>query len=65
VLEFSLQVKKIGATSVTLDMAASAADQVRVRMEQTMVLFSFDAGQTMPIPNDMRENLQRYCHETS
>jgi 4-hydroxybenzoyl-CoA thioesterase len=61
-LEFSLLVRKIGASSIGLELAASAGEEVRVQIEQTLVLFSFDAGRTIPVPDDLRESMLRfYC----
>jgi len=62
-LEFSLRVRKVGASSIGLDLAASAAGEVRVQIEQTLVLFSFDTGHTIPVPDDLRESMLRFCCE--
>jgi len=51
-LEFSLPVRKVGASSIGLELAASAGGTVRVQIEQTLVLFSFDTGRTIPVPVD-------------
>ena len=61
-LEFSLLVRKIGTSSIGLDLAASAGGEVRVQIEQTLVVFSFDSGRTIPVPDDLRESMLRfYC----
>lgn len=59
-LEFSLRVKKIGSSSIGLELEASAGEEVRVRIEQTLVLFSFDTGRTIPVPDDLRESMLRF-----
>jgi 4-hydroxybenzoyl-CoA thioesterase len=62
-LEFSLLVRKIGGHSIDLNLAASAGEKVRARIEQTLVLFSFDTGQSIPVPDDLRESMLRFCSE--
>jgi 4-hydroxybenzoyl-CoA thioesterase len=60
VLRFRLAVKKIGTSSLTLAVDASAADKVRVRATLVVVLASLDAHRPVPFPAEFREKLARF-----
>ncbi|WP_414951143.1 acyl-CoA thioesterase family protein [Caballeronia eucalypticola] len=46
-----------------MNLAASAGGKVRAQIEQTPVLFSFDTGKSIPVPDDLRESMLRFCSE--
>ena len=60
VLRFRVAVKTMGKRSLTLDVDARAADEVRVRATLVVVLASLDARRAVPFPAEFREKLARF-----
>ena len=60
VLRFRLAVKKIGTSSLTLEVDARARDEVRVRATLVVVLASLDAHRPVPFPPEFRRKLARF-----
>ncbi len=65
-LEFTLQVLRVGRSSVTLEIAARLGEELRMEAELTLVWVSPEGGAT-PWPADMRARLeaemQKECKE--
>lgn len=64
-LQFSLQVRAVGRTSISLVMTAGVDDQVRVKLEQIVVLFSLDKRLPVAVPAELKEKMLRYMPEHS
>jgi 4-hydroxybenzoyl-CoA thioesterase len=60
VLRFKLAVGKIGETSLTLAVAASAGGEARVRATLVVVLASLETHRPMPFSPAMRAKLERF-----
>ena len=60
VLRFSLAVRKIGTSSLTLAVEARAGQEARVRATLVVVLASLEAHRPVPFPAEMREKLARF-----
>lgn len=59
-LTLSLSVRKVGNTSLTLDVAFASEGERRMRMHQVVVVTSLDTHRPVPIPEDLRERLERF-----
>ncbi|MEO8675881.1 MAG: thioesterase family protein [Casimicrobiaceae bacterium] len=59
-LRFRLAVKKIGVSSLTLDVDARAGEQPRVRATLVVVLASLDTRQSVPFPAGFRAKIARF-----
>lgn len=62
-LQFRLAVKRIGTRSIVLSLAAFAGDALRVRVRQTIVLFSLERRESVAIPDDLRQRLSLFLGE--
>jgi len=60
VLCFKLAVTRIGTTSLTLAVEASAEDEVRVRATLVVVLASLETRRPVPFSPAMRAKLERF-----
>lgn len=60
VLRFSLAVKRIGTTSLTLAVGARAGEEARVRATLVVVLASLEAHRPVPFPPEFRARLERF-----
>jgi 4-hydroxybenzoyl-CoA thioesterase len=60
-LTFRLAVRKVGKTSISLLLTAYAGDELRVRIEQVLVLFSLESRQAVPISPDLRSRLMKFA----
>jgi 4-hydroxybenzoyl-CoA thioesterase len=60
VLRFSLAVKRIGTTSLTLAVEARAGGEARVRATLVVVLASLEAHRPVPLPPEFRARLERF-----
>ena len=56
----SLGVASIGRSSLNLELACRAGDQVRVTARQTLVITSLDTDRAIPIPEDLLTQLRRF-----
>ena len=59
-LQMRLAVKRIGTRSIVLSLAAFAGDVLRVRVQQTIVLFSLERRQSVAIPDELRRRLSLF-----
>ncbi|KVG23667.1 acyl-CoA thioesterase [Burkholderia ubonensis] len=57
ILQMSLAVKRLGRSSIGLSLSAFGDEGVRVRIEQTVVLFSLDRREPVAIPEELRARL--------
>ncbi|MEX3958757.1 acyl-CoA thioesterase [Trinickia sp. EG282A] len=62
-LQMQLAVKRIGTSSIGLSLAAFAGDVLRVRVQQTIVLFSLERREPVAIPDDLRRRLSLFLAE--
>ena len=60
-LTMTLAVRRIGGSSIALSLGAYAGNAARLKIEQTVVLFSLAQRKSLPIPDVMREGLNEYC----
>lgn len=54
-----IRIKKLGRTSLVLDIAFDGPDGQRVAFEQVLVCTSLDTHQPQPFPDDLRAALER------
>jgi 4-hydroxybenzoyl-CoA thioesterase len=59
-VSFRLTVKRIGTTSLTLDMDGRGGTALRFRATFTVVLTALDSGRPQPIPLELRGPMARY-----
>jgi 4-hydroxybenzoyl-CoA thioesterase len=62
-LQMRLAVKRIGTRSIELSLAAFADDMLRVRVQQTVVLFSLERQESVPISDSLRRRLSLFLAE--
>ncbi|NUX57660.1 acyl-CoA thioesterase [Paraburkholderia youngii] len=55
-----LGVTRIGKSSIALSLSAFAGEALRVRIEQTIVLFSLERREPVQIPEDLRARLSAF-----
>jgi len=60
VLEFSLVVLRIGASSMTIEVRASAEDKLRFRGELVVILMSLETMKAVPIDEQWRPGFERW-----
>jgi len=60
VLRFTLQVERIGASSIRLRIEVRHGAQVRVRARLTVVLASLETLKSVPVSEDLRQRMERY-----
>jgi 4-hydroxybenzoyl-CoA thioesterase len=58
-LTLGLEVTKVGNSSISLRLSASAQGQLRVLSNQVLVTTSLDTNKSIPIPDDLRGPLER------
>jgi len=58
-LTLGLGVTKVGNSSISLQLSASAQGQLRVLSKQVLVTTSLDTNKSIPIPDDLRARLER------
>lgn len=58
-LTLAVSVTRIGNSSITLRLSASAGGQLRVLSNQVLVTTSLDSNQSIPIPADLRRLLEQ------
>jgi len=59
-LRLSLSIKRIGTSSLELNVTAKYAGETRVQATLTIVLASLKSGRSVPFPDDMRTRLEPY-----
>jgi 4-hydroxybenzoyl-CoA thioesterase len=62
ILEFRLQVGRLGRRSFTLDVECVGAGQTRVRLRQVLVTMAVDVARSVDIPDDLRAAIERWQH---
>jgi 4-hydroxybenzoyl-CoA thioesterase len=62
-LQMRLAVKRIGTRSIELSLAAFADDMLRVRVQQTVVLFSLERRESVPISDSLRRRISLFLAE--
>jgi 4-hydroxybenzoyl-CoA thioesterase len=60
VLDFVLAVTSIGKSSINLAISVSQDFNERLIARQTLVLVSLDTMKAVPIPDDLREKLEKF-----
>ena len=60
IITLTLKVKRIGNSSLTLAVGARLNDQLRVKTELTLCVFSFKTRRATPIPEDLRKRLTEF-----
>lgn len=63
VLSFTLTVLRIGTSSMSIEICASAHDRMRLRAELTVVLASMAEVKAIPITGEWRERFARFLVE--
>jgi 4-hydroxybenzoyl-CoA thioesterase len=61
VLTLRLDVLQLGRSSLRLRIEGVCGDQTRIRCEQVRVLAALDHLRSVPIPDELRQRLQRYA----
>ena len=59
-VHLALAVRKLGRSSIKLDLTCRHGDEVRVRIHQTIVTTSLDDGLSRPIPANVRDAIERF-----
>jgi 4-hydroxybenzoyl-CoA thioesterase len=62
-LQMRLAVRRIGTRSIVLSLAAFVGDVLRVRVQQTIVLFSLERRESVAIPEELRRRLSLFLVE--
>jgi len=62
-LQMRLVVKRIGTRSIVLSLAAFAGDVLRVRVQQTIVLFSLERRESVAVPGDLHRRVSLFLAE--
>jgi len=60
-LEFDLWVTRLGRSSFELALAGSAAGEQRLRAAWTLCTIAFATGRSVPVPDDLRLRMRRFC----
>jgi len=60
VLRMSLAVKRIGRSSLEIEVDGTSGGTMRVRSFQTLVLANVDQRRSVPFPPEMRERMQAF-----
>jgi 4-hydroxybenzoyl-CoA thioesterase len=55
-----LAVRRVGTTSIALSLMAFSGDELRVRIEQVIVLFSLERRASVAIPEDLRRRIGEF-----
>lgn len=58
VLDFSLALRKIGTSSITLDIGATCKGEDRLKMTFVIVHMDMTTGKSLPWPQDMRDAMK-------
>ncbi|WP_225033551.1 acyl-CoA thioesterase [Paraburkholderia sp. XV] len=59
-LALRLIVRRAGRSSIALSLSAYAGESVRVRTEQVIVLFSLESRNAIPIPPELRTQIDNF-----
>jgi 4-hydroxybenzoyl-CoA thioesterase len=59
-LQLRLAVRRVGTTSIALSLTAFSGDELRVRIEQVVVLFSLERRVPVKIVDDLRRQIERF-----
>lgn len=59
-LRFELKVTNLGNASANLDYRGFKGGVEHLHITQTLVFIDLDAGRAVPIPEDVRSNIERY-----
>ncbi|GAB5096337.1 acyl-CoA thioesterase [Caballeronia sp. HLA56] len=60
-LRCSLNVRDLGRSSIKLSLEAAVEDELRAKIEQTVVLFSFDDQTSVALPEDLRQRMMQFA----
>ncbi len=60
VLRLKLSVRRIGRSSLTLEVEGHSAGTQRIRATLTLVLANVDAKQSVPFPPELRRHIERF-----
>jgi len=60
VLDFSLRILRIGASSMTIEVSATAAERLRFRGELVVAMMSLDSLRPVVIDAEWRPRFERY-----
>lgn len=60
VITLTLNIERIGNSSLTLAVRALLDKQIRVRAQLTLCVFSFATERAVPIPDDLRQRLSDF-----
>ena len=61
ILRLSLWIKRIGTSSLEMNVTGKSAGETRVQATLTVVLASLKTGRSVPIPDDLRAKFERYA----
>jgi 4-hydroxybenzoyl-CoA thioesterase len=61
VLRLSLTVRRIGNSSLELEVDGTSGGKLRIRAFLTVVLANVDARRSVPIPPDLRQRIETYA----
>jgi 4-hydroxybenzoyl-CoA thioesterase len=59
-LQFGLQVRGVGKSSIKLRLTARVGAELRATIDQTVVLFSLKNRCTVAVPSELKEKMMRY-----
>ena len=59
-IQLRLAVRRVGTTSIALSLMAFSGDELRVRIEQVIVLFSLDRRAPVAIPEELRRRIGKF-----
>src|SRR5471030_1041049 len=59
-LQLRLAVRRIGTTSIALSLMAFSGNELRVHIEQVIVLFSLEHRAPVAIPEDLRQHIKKF-----
>jgi 4-hydroxybenzoyl-CoA thioesterase len=58
-LEFSLDITRVGTSSLDLEMTCSNSDQIKFKTQQTLVRMILSSGKSDPWPDSIRQKLEQ------
>jgi 4-hydroxybenzoyl-CoA thioesterase len=59
-IRFTLSVRKLGTTAITIAVAGEADGAVRIRAQMVVVYVTLDTQRPVPIDGELRERIKRY-----
>jgi len=60
-LRFALGVREIGRSSIKLSLTATVENELRAKIEQTVVLFSLEHRAAIAVPTELRQQMMKFA----